>query len=632
MSDKIDLLVLTALTEEAQVVRAVLDAVAHPVQSHNDLHLYEYFGKGDKAFSIAAACAHDQGAVDMGVFASPLLERLRPRSASLVGIAALVDKSVVEVGDVPFAIQVISYDDIAVEDGALTFRTDGFQVDPYMLAAAGELRTSPDSYAPWQKSSLEIISRVVDVVNQLRSKPMTIPELVRAPHIVTGITGGGPFLLRDAGFRDALKQSAKDGGLPKYRSIPVTNSVHPKLVSAEMESHGFMRAAHKYNIPASVLKGISDDGNRAKARLEKKTGGFFRAYACSNAILAALHALDHLSPHSNRGRSVDRPLVSKSAVSSSDQDPTSTTGEPFSTTSQKLDGTHSHLVSKFARDIFQQGFPLAVITTAVEYAELAQALAESETVTYLLWTVNGSPLDVRGWTGQNDYLTEWDRAFQRSQCEKRRIVVFRSESERLDYLETSDPERKRRRKAFEDSCGNQLRFTSVNVLQNRFPSLRGEASLDIGYVSTYPPQFRAFGTCFHSPFATDDFTTKEIRCASVVLFDTGNLVSTDKDEKDHEEAANLLGRLNAHLELIRAVRSARDVDTWLLSNAGDVPVVVDRRAEKIDELCRLAQVIVEGKDRQNKWRHLCKLLPGVAPNVLAEVQQRLGYSNYGGKN
>lgn len=118
------------------------------------------------------------------------------------------------------------------------------------------------------------------------------PSTLDAPHLVVEIAGGGPFLLRDRGFAQALRRSAKDP--IAEGQIRVASPVHPKLVSAEMESHGFMRAAHEQRIPATVIKGISDDGDEEKAALEKKTGGFYRALACSNAGLVALHMLRYL--------------------------------------------------------------------------------------------------------------------------------------------------------------------------------------------------------------------------------------------------------------------------------------------------------------------------------------------------
>jgi nucleoside phosphorylase len=300
----IDLLIVSALTEEAQVVRAVLDRVGKALPDAHGVKVYEYPTGHSSACRVAIVSAHNMGAVGMGVFAAPLLEKLRPRVATLVGIAAAVDTSVVGLGDVPFASQVLSYDDIAVQDGILTFRSEGYQVAPDMRTAVGELRSAAPNYLPWQRDCREVIDHVVKTLNKLRRTPVVMPKLDGLPHLVVEVTGGGPFLLRDAEFRNALRGSPK---FPNYRSIKISAPLHPKLVSAEMESHGFMRAAHEKGVPATVLKGISDIGDEKKAKLEKKTGGFFRAYACSNAVLAALHMFrahkaveSHGNPDSSR--------------------------------------------------------------------------------------------------------------------------------------------------------------------------------------------------------------------------------------------------------------------------------------------------------------------------------------------
>lgn len=286
--DGIDLLVLTALTEEAQVVKALLDEVCVQEGADGHIRVYRYAGLSDLTFRIAAASAHHMGAVGMGVFAAPLLNGVKPKAAALVGIAAAVDTKEADLGDVPFASQVLSYDDIAVQDGVLTFRSEGYQTDPSMRAAIGEVRTSLDLYGPWREECLTTIPAVVGVLNQLRRTKIKPPDAVEAPHLVVGATAGGPFLLRDQDFRDSLTKRPE---LPKPTRIAVSSPLHPKLVSAEMEAHGFMRAALEAGVPASVLKGISDVGDAEKAELEKKTGGFFRAFACANALLAVLHAL-----------------------------------------------------------------------------------------------------------------------------------------------------------------------------------------------------------------------------------------------------------------------------------------------------------------------------------------------------
>ncbi|HEX7838309.1 MAG TPA: hypothetical protein VF469_12630 [Kofleriaceae bacterium] len=146
--EKIDLLVATALTEEAQVVSAVMSRVAKERSKRDHVTVYEYpLGDGTTA-RVATASAHQMGAVNMGIFIAPLLKGLHPRSTALVGIAAAIDAGEVALGDVPFASQVLSYDDIAFEAGTLTFRTEGYPVDPGMRRAVGALRTSLASYQP----------------------------------------------------------------------------------------------------------------------------------------------------------------------------------------------------------------------------------------------------------------------------------------------------------------------------------------------------------------------------------------------------------------------------------------------------------------------------------------------------
>jgi len=291
----IDLLIATALTEEAQVVSAVMSRVAKEHHKRGHVIVHEYFLGDGTAARVATASAHQMGAVNMGVFIAPLLNDLRPRSTTLVGIAAAIDAGEVALGDVPFASQVLSYDDVAVEASTLTFRTEGYPVDPRMRHAVGALRTSRSAYAPWQDECLAVIGGVIEDVSRLRRRAVKRPEAVEPPHLVVGVTAGGPFLLRDRGFSDSLREHPKERELAGAR-IGVAAPVHPKLVSAEMESHGFMRAAHEHGVPATVIKGISDVGDQEKASLEKETGGFYRAFACSNAVLAALHILRHAEP------------------------------------------------------------------------------------------------------------------------------------------------------------------------------------------------------------------------------------------------------------------------------------------------------------------------------------------------
>ena len=230
------------------------------------------------------------------------------------------------------------------------------------------------------------------------------------------------------------------------------------------------------------------------------------------------------------------------------------------------------LIQSTVSNLFVQGYPLILVATANEYTRLAEAMAD-ETVKYLLWTINGSPLNVRGWLRDPDRLTSWDRLFQKRVCEKTRVVVFRSESERQEYIAPISEEHRERRANFEAACASGLRFTSADLLRQNFPRLDEGSRLDIGFVSTEPPHLPRLGICFYSPFATNDLGTPSVRCAQVVLFDTGKLVTPDS-RRDHAEVAGLLERLQVHCDFIHAVRTGGwEVDDWLHSSADAVPAL-----------------------------------------------------------
>jgi len=289
-ANALDFLFVTALTEEHQVLKAVLRRVCDSMGgSDSNILRYRYRERASGACSIAATCAYSMGAVSLGVHIAPILDVLKPKRAVLFGIAAAVDRTALALGDVPYASQVISLDNIAVQrDGFMQFRTEGFPTDPTIERGIGEIQTSARPYGAWQTACVQVIEAVVSEVNKCRRRKIKCPDNIDRPHILVGNTAGGPFLIRDADFQDALTKSYSQLRNAKYRFVA---PAHPKLLSAEMEAHGFMRAAHQACIPASVIKGISDLGDARKAVVEKRTGGFYRAYACSNAVLALLHCL-----------------------------------------------------------------------------------------------------------------------------------------------------------------------------------------------------------------------------------------------------------------------------------------------------------------------------------------------------
>lgn len=284
------LLIFSALTEEHQVICAIMNEVATLKSTSNVVRTYEYLTDHSHQITIGVCSAHLTGSSSLSAFATSQLERFSPKCAALIGIAAAIDTEILALGDVPFANQIVGTDDVSVEGGILTFRSEGFQCDSRLRMAFGSLRSDQTLYQAWQIDCLTGLPPLIHGLNTIRRIKIAYQPSLSAPHIVAGTTAGTPFLIRDTNFRDNLRKTNPD--LASYTGIAVANPLHIKLISTEMESHGFMRAASELRVPAIVLKGISDDGNEEKAALENETGGFYRTFACSNALRSLLAALN----------------------------------------------------------------------------------------------------------------------------------------------------------------------------------------------------------------------------------------------------------------------------------------------------------------------------------------------------
>lgn len=536
MTKPIDLLLLTALAEEEQVVESVLEQHATRVKREGELAFYDYTHE-NKVYRVAALSACHQGAVSMGIFASSVFARLQPQFAALVGIAAAVDLEEVGLGDVPCTRSVFSYDDLKVDDGRLTIRSGGFPADLKLITAVLGIQSSPSAYKHWREECKSQIEPVVELLNLIRpkrrpNKQIQIGDAWRAPQLVEAITAGGPFLIADADFRDSLRKTRDE--LPREqeecKKLQIDQPLHPKLVSAEMESHGFMQAANYHRVPAIVLKGISDLGDKAKTKTEKQVGGFYRVVACANATLAALHMLRKFPP-------LPPPTIPERSL--------------------------WRRMSEYAENVFTWGNPIVVHGDAEQYASFARSLL-GKSLKYVLWTLNGSPLAISD-ALDSKHLTTWDRAFSEVDCRKLRLVVFRTDTELTDYKKPPTEEALQRRSAFEDACGKALRFTSLPLLRNQFRGLVVSGGLDIGFVRSDGRDL-----CFYSPFATRDLGEQIPSTAPIVLFST-SVKAPNAFGRDHKESGVLLERLGIFRSFVEEMGKATENHGWFFSDASAVP-------------------------------------------------------------
>jgi hypothetical protein len=104
---------------------------------------------------------------------------------------------------------------------------------------------------------------------------MKVPTLDGGPQVFVEAGASGPFLVRDATFRDEY----------------VGKSIDANVAWLEMEGDGFMESAHQADVKAIVIKGLSDPSDSNKVLIESETKGFWRIYAAANAASVVLETL-----------------------------------------------------------------------------------------------------------------------------------------------------------------------------------------------------------------------------------------------------------------------------------------------------------------------------------------------------
>jgi nucleoside phosphorylase len=564
MSVPIDLLILTALREEAEVVSEVLTCLARRVSlglaSDLPIDIYKYSASNsqshecpDKHFYIAAACANAMGAVPTAVLATKLFETHKPATAILVGIAASVDPNQAKLGDVVVSDVVYSYDNIEVTKRGYYIRTIPYDVALDISQAVGAFARDYATYERWQNVCEETIPKLLTKIGSrrnleikdLRARPDDV-VWPQKPTLLTEPIAGGPFLIKEKNFRNSLRKVNRPSSKRvNHRASRASGNqmrfeypLHSKIAAVEMESHGFMAAAKAFRVRAAVSKGISDDGDKKKEILEKESKGFYRIFACANSVIAALHILPYIP----------------SALASA------------------TDFSHYEILAELSRRQFLDGHPVSFIASFHDYAALATSLSKDSSTAYVLWTVNGSPLDEPDCSEQKP-LTPWDKDFASFTCSKLRVVIFRNEDERKQYIDATGAGHRERRLRFEESCGPYLRFTSVKQLREQFRGLRETVSFDIGFVSKSHAVGNNSGTCFFSEFFTSEFSKSRHWCSQLVIFDTREIEHLEPDYyKLHQDAKKLLERSQAYKAF--AIRSRNPDDcSWLYKEANDVPVI-----------------------------------------------------------
>ena len=222
------------------------------------------------SYRCAATFVGDMGPTDAALAAERFLDRRRPRTIVMLGIAAGIDKEV-KLGDVIVATSVGRYLERAkVVDGAgasfdIRPGGDAFPCSQDLVRSAQNLEFAyPQLYQAWQKAGCEDLAKTVPQWRQLSAKGW----LADKPAYLAGAVASGPVVAAASVF------------------VSWVRSTNRKYLGLEMEAGGVLVAVYgRADLTrALVLRGVSDFGDARKKGLDEIGAGGLRRVAMRNAV------------------------------------------------------------------------------------------------------------------------------------------------------------------------------------------------------------------------------------------------------------------------------------------------------------------------------------------------------------
>jgi nucleoside phosphorylase len=284
-ADRADVAVLVALEEEfAQL--AELAGFGDSIPDDHGGAFFPFAVEGPAgAYRCIATLIGDMGISAARGPADRMLDRWRPAVAVMIGIAASLSDDV-KLGDLVVASQIDAYDAklkavTAASRGGFEFLHRGlvYRADGRLLAAIRDLRFAHPAALSSFEAACSTDAESLLVARQ-RAKLQQGKSLGRSPSVHRGHVASGSILGASTEFRDWLHLRDQS------------------IIALEMEGAALAAAAadRQPQIPALVLRGISDFGDDRKRAIDAISSGGVRRYAMRNAVrylllLAQLGAL-----------------------------------------------------------------------------------------------------------------------------------------------------------------------------------------------------------------------------------------------------------------------------------------------------------------------------------------------------
>jgi nucleoside phosphorylase len=301
-----DVAILYALEEESDYFEEIFGVQLSPDSDEKTGRVFQLFSvippKG-LPYKCVTAFVGSMGPQDAALLTTLLLQKYKPRTIVLVGIAGSLDSDVL-VGDVVVADAVEDYlQDGRLEDGL--FKPAGRVYRPHVRLTNTSRYLRVAHRNVWERIEKAACADAMEALDSIRpaGNQKLLASIIRSDSFVskTGHLASGPVVGASSAFAQWLK------------------TLDRKFLALEMESAGVMNAVYQGagDERTLIIRGISDLTDERKALLDKAGGGVFRGLAMRNALRLVIAFFEGGEFERNNGSSTSGNQPSSVAQNSS---------------------------------------------------------------------------------------------------------------------------------------------------------------------------------------------------------------------------------------------------------------------------------------------------------------------------
>lgn len=297
----VDVAVVIALQEEFDILGRIFGPVVHQEnRGRYTVHHFCYQASDGGKHSLIAACTGQMGNQESRALTKQLLDCYAPKLVVCIGISGNLSGDTA-VGDVVIASEVDEFlyrAKVAGNDAnqpilwdELQFGGRGFNSEPDLVTFMREFSSTHDAVVcEWRDAA----RRDTPPIIVRKGKEQRLSLEPGQPRIAVGAIASSDLVVASNDFRDKL--------LSRNRNY----------LAVDMEAFGVLAAVAEVpqnDRPASlVVRGLSDNADPKKSKLEARSRGRFRAWAMSNSALLLKRVLQsrQYSASSNVADPVDR--------------------------------------------------------------------------------------------------------------------------------------------------------------------------------------------------------------------------------------------------------------------------------------------------------------------------------------